>query len=68
MTGLVAVDPHTPTWPAHPVVFPQVAIDHILVSPHLVTTRSGVGAAVGSDHLPVVAEIGLRHGTPANPR
>ena len=27
----------------------QVAIDRSLISPHLVSTRNGVGAAVGSD-------------------
>jgi endonuclease/exonuclease/phosphatase (EEP) superfamily protein YafD len=48
-----------PTWPAWPVALPQVALDHVLVSADLTITRSGTGPAVGSDHLPVWAEIKL---------
>ncbi|MFW6077069.1 MAG: endonuclease/exonuclease/phosphatase family protein [Hyphomicrobiales bacterium] len=48
-----------PTWPAT-LGLPQIAIDHILVSPDL--RRLGparIGAAVGSDHYPVIAEIAV---------
>jgi endonuclease/exonuclease/phosphatase (EEP) superfamily protein YafD len=48
-----------PTWPAWPVALPQVALDHVLVSADLTIARSGTGPAVGSDHLPVWAEIKL---------
>ena len=56
-TGLVPFATLIPTWPAYPVVAPQVALDHILVSPDLAVTRAGAGPATGSDHLPVFAEI-----------
>lgn len=59
-TGLVPSSGGVPTWPAYPVQLPQVALDHILVSPDLVVLRTGLGAATGSDHLPTFAEIGLR--------
>ena len=48
-----------PTWPAQ-LGLPQIAIDHILVSPGLrllAPARSGESA--GSDHYPVVALIGV---------
>ncbi len=48
-----------PTWPAWPVALPQVALDHVLVSADLTIARSGTGPAVGSDHLPVWAEVKL---------
>jgi endonuclease/exonuclease/phosphatase (EEP) superfamily protein YafD len=38
---------------------PMLPIDHILVSPGLSATDVRVGPVIGSDHLPVVAEIGL---------
>ncbi|RTL71776.1 MAG: endonuclease/exonuclease/phosphatase family protein [Hyphomicrobiales bacterium] len=47
----------TPSWPAWPVVMPQVALDHILISQDLTFVASGTGPAVGSDHLPVFARI-----------
>jgi len=50
----------TPTWPAWPIALPQVALDHILVSPELAVTASGTGPAVGSDHLPVWAQLERR--------
>ena len=56
-TGLTPFATLVPTWPAYPVVAPQVALDHILVSRELAVTRSGAGPATGSDHLPVFAEI-----------
>ena len=59
-TGMVDSTGLMPTWPAYPIAVPQVALDHILVSPDLKVFGSGVGAATGSDHLPVVAEIVAR--------
>ena len=49
-----------PTWPAWPLALPQVALDHILVSPELAVAAAGTGPAVGSDHLPVWAQIDRR--------
>ena len=56
-TKLVPFATLIPTWPAYPVAVPQVALDHILVSPELAVIRAGAGPATGSDHLPVFAEI-----------
>lgn len=47
-----------PSWPAWPL--PQVALDHIFVSPDLAVAAAGTGAAVGSDHLPVWAQLERR--------
>lgn len=55
--GLKAARWLTPSWPAWPVVMPQVALDHILISQDLTFVASGTGPAVGSDHLPVFARI-----------
>ena len=59
-TGLEPSARLLPTWPAYPIAMPQVAIDHIMVSPELLVRRSGIAPATGSDHLPVFAEVGLR--------
>lgn len=47
----------TPSWPAWPLPLPQVALDHILISPDLVFGTIRAGPAVGSDHLPMFARI-----------
>lgn len=50
----------TPSWPAHIVGLPQVAIDHIFVSPkirELAPHRLGQNA--GSDHFPVSAIVAI---------
>jgi endonuclease/exonuclease/phosphatase (EEP) superfamily protein YafD len=49
-----------PTWPAWPIKLPQVALDHVLVSNALNVTDGGTGPAVGSDHLPVWANVASR--------
>ncbi len=59
-TGLTRHATLAPTWPAWPIALPQVALDHILVSGDLAVVRGGTGPAVGSDHLPVVAEVAMR--------
>lgn len=56
-SGLVPADKLLPSWPAWPVPLPQIALDHILVSADLTTTAVGTGPAVGSDHLPVWAQL-----------
>ena len=60
VTGLAPASILTPSWPAWPLALPQVALDHILVSPELAVTAAGTGQAVGSDHLPVWAQIDRR--------
>jgi endonuclease/exonuclease/phosphatase (EEP) superfamily protein YafD len=57
-TGLSPVARLMPSWPAWPL--PQVALDHIFVSPDLAVAAAGTGAAVGSDHLPVWARLERR--------
>ncbi len=42
-----------------PTTFPWFRIDHILASPEWVFTRCWVGADLGSDHLPLLAEAVL---------
>lgn len=46
-----------PSWPVWPVNMPQFTFDNVLVSGHLSVSRIGLGSYVGSDHLPVWAEI-----------
>jgi endonuclease/exonuclease/phosphatase (EEP) superfamily protein YafD len=48
-----------PTWPAT-LGLPQIAIDHIMVSPGLrILTPPRIGASAGSDHYPVIADIAV---------
>jgi endonuclease/exonuclease/phosphatase (EEP) superfamily protein YafD len=56
-TGLNPAGKLIPSWPAWPIALPQVALDHIFVSPELAVSAAGTGPAVGSDHLPVWAQI-----------
>ena len=56
-TGLSPAAKLIPSWPAWPIALPQVALDHIFVSPELAVSAAGTGPAVGSDHLPVWAQI-----------
>jgi endonuclease/exonuclease/phosphatase (EEP) superfamily protein YafD len=58
--GLVPASTLRPTWPAWPLTFPQVALDHIFVSPDLTVSAAGTGPAVGSDHLPIWAVVQRR--------
>ena len=58
--GLIPASTLRPTWPAWPLAFPQVALDHIFVSADLTVTAAGTGPAVGSDHLPIWAVIAHR--------
>lgn len=44
------------TWNAR-VWLPRIPIDHVFVPPHTVVVRRAVGPDVGSDHLPVEAEV-----------
>jgi endonuclease/exonuclease/phosphatase (EEP) superfamily protein YafD len=48
-----------PTWPSY-VGLPQIAIDHIFVSPDLkLVGPARIGNSAGSDHYPVIADIVL---------
>jgi endonuclease/exonuclease/phosphatase (EEP) superfamily protein YafD len=50
------------TWPVNPTWLqwlPGVRIDHVFVSPQLTCTAFTVGGFDGSDHLPIIAEVGI---------
>lgn len=44
------------TWPANMPLL-QLPLDHVLVSPDILTVDFAVGPDIGSDHLPVVVEL-----------
>jgi len=47
-----------PTWPA--MFLPlRIPIDHCLVSPDLKIVRRKIGRDIGSDHLPLLVDLGL---------
>ena len=50
------------SWPVALPRWLRIPIDHVLVSLDLVVTRRELGPDVGSDHLPVVAEISIASG------
>ena len=50
----------SPTWPAGLGTLGMIPIDHLLHSKELVTINRVVGEANGSDHSPLVVEIGWR--------
>jgi endonuclease/exonuclease/phosphatase (EEP) superfamily protein YafD len=58
-TGLRDDGPAVPTWPAWSPYWLRLPIDHILVRGALERTRFRRGFFVGSDHLPVEAEIAV---------
>ncbi len=48
-----------PTWPS-PIQLPQMAIDHIFVSPDIRATESQkIGNAAGSDHYPISIKLAV---------
>lgn len=48
-----------PSWPSH-LGLPQIAIDHIFVSPGIrALSRSVIGEPAGSDHYPVMVDIAV---------
>jgi endonuclease/exonuclease/phosphatase (EEP) superfamily protein YafD len=48
----------TPTWKANSLLLPPVLrIDHVLASPAFAVTGYRVGAEIGSDHKPVLADL-----------
>ena len=51
-----------PSWPAHPLPLPQIAIDHVFVSKDWrLEAGPWTGRAAGSDHMPVILELGRTH-------
>jgi endonuclease/exonuclease/phosphatase (EEP) superfamily protein YafD len=57
-----------PTWPGH-VELPQLAIDHIFLSPGLrVLEEARIGKRAGSDHYPVAAVVAVPVEPPSAPR
>ncbi|MBX3273016.1 MAG: endonuclease/exonuclease/phosphatase family protein [Sandaracinaceae bacterium] len=48
------------TWPNGLFSAPPLALDHVLVSPHLVPTRVREGVGAGSDHRPVIVDLARR--------
>lgn len=53
----------TPSWPGQLGELPQVAIDHIFVSPQIkVLAPHRIGKRSGSDHFPVYAVVGVPNG------
>jgi endonuclease/exonuclease/phosphatase (EEP) superfamily protein YafD len=66
-TALTPTSVLLPSWPARPFAFPQIALDHILVSQELAVAAAGTGPAAGSDHLSVWARL-ERRGSSDPPR
>jgi endonuclease/exonuclease/phosphatase (EEP) superfamily protein YafD len=64
-TRLLHANVFLPTWPAAPLALPQVALDHVLVSPGLTFAAATLARKLGSDHLPLMVEIVVRAKTGA---
>jgi endonuclease/exonuclease/phosphatase (EEP) superfamily protein YafD len=47
------------SWPTH-MGFPLVLLDNVLTTPDLGTVSARLGPNVGSDHYPVIVELGWR--------
>ena len=48
-----------PTWPRH-LPFAAIPIDHCLISDELAVLDMRAGDSIGSDHLPMLVQLGLR--------
>ncbi len=52
---------HLPTWPARYGPFPQLAIDHVFLSPGMRRLSSArIGNSAGSDHYPAIVDVAVR--------
>jgi endonuclease/exonuclease/phosphatase (EEP) superfamily protein YafD len=60
-TGLAPLAGLRPTWPAH-LGWPQLPIDHVLVSGEWRLLSAERGPYAGSDHRPVIARLALGSG------
>ena len=58
--------PSGATWPSWLGPF-GLPLDHVLTNGEACVAALGIGDDIGSDHLPVVAEIGLCQGSPGTP-
>lgn len=67
-TGLQSPGHFTPSWPAWPLPVPQVALDHVLISSDLAFAAVRAGPAVGSDHLPMFAQLRRQPNTVERPK
>jgi endonuclease/exonuclease/phosphatase (EEP) superfamily protein YafD len=59
-TGLENRGAWAPDWPAWHPIFARIPIDPVFTGGALAVRSLKTGPGVGSDHLPVLAEIGLR--------
>ncbi len=51
-----------PTWPSWAAQLPQLAIDHVFISPEIARTGGPwIGQAAGSDHFPVIVHLKLKN-------
>ncbi|MCP5023843.1 MAG: hypothetical protein GY930_19020 [bacterium] len=55
-----------PTWPAGLPAFLRIPIDAVLVGPRWQVQELRVGPDIGSDHLPLIAELSLAQNSPSN--
>jgi endonuclease/exonuclease/phosphatase (EEP) superfamily protein YafD len=51
------------TWPNGRLPVPPLRIDHVFVSPAVVCLGTSLGSGLGSDHRPVLVELGLFEGS-----
>jgi endonuclease/exonuclease/phosphatase (EEP) superfamily protein YafD len=56
-----------PTWSAY-MPLPLVPIDHCLYTDQFTTIKREIGPDIGSDHLPLLVELGLRKSAPKDGR
>lgn len=49
-----------PSWPVWLPSLVRLPLDHVWVRGRVALLKAGLGRSIGSDHLPLVAEIGLR--------
>ena len=49
-----------PSWPVWLPALVRLPLDHIWVRGRVALLKAGLGHSIGSDHLPLVAEIGWR--------
>jgi endonuclease/exonuclease/phosphatase (EEP) superfamily protein YafD len=58
-----------PTWPTDfPTPLMRIPIDHCLVSRDIRVVNIGAGPRVGSDHLPLIVDLGISQNQAASPQ
>lgn len=58
--GLTRMTSLKPTWPSFGKKIFGIPIDHALATSHFLLFRSEVGPYMGSDHFPILLEVGLK--------